>query len=326
MTDIQVTPAKAKLWSRLGSRATYGMSVLELSKDYDDLAVLTADTSTSAGLDRFRKTSPEKHVECGIAEQNMVGIAAGMASEGLRVITSTFAPFQTMRCCEQIRVNLGYMQQPVRMVGLASGVVLGPLGYTHCCIEDLSIMRSIPNMTVLSPADCGETAKATAAALAHDGPVYIRLTGGTDSPVVYAEDYNFEIGRAITLREGSDVALIATGMQVHESLRAADMLAEDGIESRVIDMHTIKPIDQAAIVAACEATKLIVTVEEHSVLGGLGSAVAEVVSALSRRPAQLMLGLPDRYGKPNDYAQLIADAGLDAEAISRRVREALRSE
>jgi transketolase len=325
MADIAITPSKAKLWSKLGSRATYGMSVLELSKVYDDLVVLTADTSTSAGLDRFRKTAPDKHVECGIAEQNMVGIAAGMASEGLRVISSTFAPFQTMRCCEQIRVNLGYMRQPVRMVGLASGVVLGPLGYTHCCIEDLSVMRSIPNMTVLSPADCGETAKATAAALAHDGPVYIRLTGGTDSPVVYDDDYDFQIGRAVTLRDGDDVALIATGMQVHESLRAADMLAEQGIESRVIDMHTIKPIDREAVLEACVQTRLIVTLEEHSVIGGLGGAVAEVVAGSRNAPVQLTMGLPDSFGKPKDYSQVIADAGLDAAAISKRVAAALRA-
>lgn len=324
MPDIQITKAKANLWSKLGSRATYGMAVLELSKEYEDLVVLTADTSTSAGLDRFRKSCPEKHVEVGIAEQNMVGIAAGLASEGLRVLTSTFAPFQTMRCCEQIRVNLGYMQHPVRMVGLASGVVLGPLGYTHCCVEDLSVMRSIPNITVLSPADCSETAKATAAVLAHDGPVYMRLTGATNSPVVYAEDYDFEIGRAVRLRDGDDVTLIATGMMVHESLRAADLLCEHGIDAAVLDMHTIKPIDRAAIAAACRASRLIVTVEEHDVVGGLGAAVAEVVATLRGAPPQLVLGLPDSFGKPKDYAQILADAGLTAASICEKTRHALQ--
>ena len=319
MPDIKITNSKAKLWSKLGSRATYGMTVLELSKSYDDLVVLTADTSTSAGLDRFRKTCPEKHIEVGIAEQNMVGIAAGLASEGLRVLTSTFAPFQTMRCCEQIRVNLGYMQHPVRMVGLASGVVLGPLGYTHCCVEDLSVMRSIPNMTVLSPADCGETAKATAAALAHDGPVYVRLTGGTDNPVVYSDDYDYEIGRAVRLRDGTDVTLISTGSMVHTSLRAAELLATRGIEATVLDMHTVKPIDVDAVDEACKGTPLIVTIEEHSVVGGLGSAVAEVMTSLADAPRQLLLGLPDSFGKPKDYAQILADAGLTAEGIVDRL-------
>lgn len=324
MPDLQLTPSKAKLWSKLGSRATYGMSVLELSKSYDDLVVLTADTSTSAGLDRFRKTVPEKHVECGIAEQNMIGIAAGMASEGLRVVSSTFAPFQTLRCCEQIRVNLGYMQLPVRMVGLASGVVLGPLGYTHCCIEDLSVMRSIPSMTVLSPADCGETAKATAAMLAHDGPVYLRLTGGTDNPVVYQDDYPFEIGRAVRLRDGRDVTLIATGTMVSQALSAAERLAESGISAAVVNMHTIKPLDEDAVRRAATETRLLVTLEEHSVVGGLGSAVAETVAMTDESPRLLTLGLPDRFGKPKDYAEILKDAGLDVENIVMQVQRQLR--
>jgi len=164
---MQITKRNIKSWSRIGSRATFGLAALELGESIDNLLILTADTSTSAGLDRFKKIYPDKFLDVGIAEQNMMGIAAGLASEGVQVITSTFGPFQTMRCCEQIKVNLGYMQQKVCMVGLASGVALGTLGYTHCCIEDLSIMRSIPGITVISPADCVETVKALAAAMEH---------------------------------------------------------------------------------------------------------------------------------------------------------------
>ena len=188
-----INKSKAGLWSKIGARATFGMTALELGKEIDDLVILAADTSTSAGLERFKKTHPDKIIDCGIAEQNMMGIATGLASEGNKVITTTFAPFQTMRCCEQIKVNLGYMNQNVTMVGLASGIVQGSLGYTHSCIEDLSIIRSIPGIAVLSPADCTETAKAICAAVDHEGPAYVRLTGGGNNPVVYEDDYEFEI-------------------------------------------------------------------------------------------------------------------------------------
>ena len=173
-----------KSWSRVGSRAAFGLAVLELGSSIEDLLVLTADTSTSAGLERFKKTYPDKFLDVGIAEQNMMGIAAGFASEGGTVITATFAPFQTMRCCEQIKVHLGYMRQKVFMAGLASGAVLGTLGHTHCCREDVAILRSIPGITVVSPADCGETVKATLAAVQHRESVYIRLTGGARNPMV----------------------------------------------------------------------------------------------------------------------------------------------
>jgi transketolase len=204
----------------------------------------------------------------------MMGIAAGLASEGVKVITSTFAPFQTMRCCEQIKVNLGYMRHKVCMVGLASGVVLGTLGYTHCSIEDVAVMRSIPGITVISPADCVETVKATLAAVDHKESVYIRLTGGAKNPPVYSEDYDFEIGKANILREGNDVTIIAAGTMVYESLKVADILHERGISATVVNMHTIKPIDTSVIEKVCKFSKLVVTVEEHSTIGGLGSAVA----------------------------------------------------
>jgi len=316
-----INKSKSGLWSKIGARATFGMTALELGKEIDDLVILAADTSTSAGLERFKNTYPDKIIDCGIAEQNMMGIAAGMASEGNKVITTTFAPFQTMRCCEQIKVNLGYMNQDVTMIGLASGVVHGALGYTHNCIEDLSIIRSIPGITVLSPADCTETTKAVCAAIDYDGPVYVRLTGGTNNPAVYKEDYNFEIGKSILLQEGEDVVLIATGTMVHVCLEAAKILNEAGVSTAVIDMHTIKPIDEEIISSVCHYAKLVVTVEEHNVVGGLGSAVAEVTAPIPNTPPHLILGLADKYGKSDNYENLLSESGLSVSGIVNSVKE-----
>ena len=308
---MKIDEANARMWSRIGSRAAFGLATLELGEKIENLLILTADTSTSAGLDRFKKKFPGKFLDVGIAEQNMIGIAAGLASEGVQVITATFGPFQTMRCCEQIKVNLGYMRQKVCMVGLASGVVLGTLGYTHCCIEDLSIMRSIPGITVISPADCGETVKATMAAIEHNESVYIRLTGGMNNPIVYTDDYEFQVGKAVTLRQGSDVTIITTGTMVGTSLEVAEILETVGISSEIINMHTLKPIDTVVIEKACELSKLIVTVEEHSIIGGLGSAVAEHKTKLSTMTPQMMIGLPDRYGKAGEYKDYIKGTRLD---------------
>lgn len=308
-----------KMWSRIGSRATFGLAVLDIGKTIDDIMVLTADLSTSAGLERFKKTFPDKFLDVGIAEQNMMGIAAGLASEGFKVITTTIAPFQTMRCCEQIRVNLGYMSQNVCMVGVGSGIAFGTLGYTHCCIEDVGVMRSIPGITVVSPADCGETVKATLSAIHHKQSVYIRLTGGMNNPTVYRDDYNFEIGKAITLRQGSDITIVAAGTMVYESLGAADILAGGGISATVVNMHTLKPLDTSVIEKACELSKLIVTVEEHSIIGGLGSAVAEYKAALKNSPPQLTLGLPDKFGEAGEYKHLLEKYGLTAKQIAERI-------
>ena len=321
MNSIELSTSNVKRWSRIGSRATFGLVALELGSTIDDLMILTADVSTSAGLDRFKKQYPEKYLDVGIAEQNLMGIAAGLSSEGMTVFSTTFAPFQTMRCCEQIKVNLGYMRQKVSMVGLASGLVLGTLGYTHCCIEDLSIMRSIPGITVVSPADCGETAKAVCAAVDHHESVYIRLTGGTNNPIVYKEDYDYVIGRSIKLADGEDISIIATGTMVHEALEAAVLLETADISTAVYDMHTIKPIDVSTIKFACKTSKLVVTIEEHSVIGGLGSAVAEQLAAIGNSPPLLILGIPDQYGHGGSYKDLRHDCGLTDNQIAERIIE-----
>ena len=311
---MEINDRNIKIWSTIGARATLGIAALELAKQINNLMVLTCDVSTSAGLDRFRKTYPEKYLDLGIAEQNMIGVAAGLASEDFKVITTTFAPFQTMRCCEQIKVNLGYMGQNICMVGIASGLALGTLGYTHCCIEDVGILRSIPGITIISPADSLETVKALEKAVKSDKATYIRLTGSSNNPIVYKKDYNFEIGKSIELKEGNDITIFCTGSMVYESLEAAKILEKKNILSRVVNMHTIKPIDQVAIDKACNS-KLIVSVEEHNVIGGLGSAIAEYKSSLQKSPRQLILGIKDTYSKGGGYKFLKEKHRLTAEKI-----------
>jgi transketolase len=316
---MEIDQKKIKMWSTIGSRATFGMALLEMSKSVKDLIVLSSDVSTSAGLDRFRKTQPEKYVELGISEQNMIGVATGLAAENFNVVTTTFAPFQTIRCCEQIKVNLGYMKIKVCLVGLASGVVLGNLGYTHCSIEDMAILRSIPNITILSPADCTETAKAVESMLRHKGSVYLRLTGGPNNPIVYNDDYSFEIGKSIKLREGDDCTIFATGTMVSVSLKAADILEKKNIKAEVINMHTIKPIDKLQIEISAKKNKTIFSIEEHSIYGGLGSAIAEVLVEQEIRPKLIKIGLKDSYDIEGDYKFILEQNGLNPELVAKKI-------
>jgi len=311
---MNINDRNIKIWSTIGARATLGMVALELAKEIDNLMILTCDVSTSAGLDRFRKTYPEKYLDLGIAEQNMIGVAAGLASENFNVVTTTFAPFQTMRCCEQIKVNLGYMEQKICMVGIASGLALGTLGYTHCCIEDVGILRSIPGITIISPADSLETAKALEAAIKSESPSYLRLTGTSNNPIIYDKDYEYKIGKSITLSEGKDITIFCAGAMVYQSLEAAKILESKKIYSKVVNMHTIKPIDKIAIEEACNS-KLIVSIEEHNVIGGLGSAIAEYKSSLNKSPKQLFLGIKDTYGKGGNYKFLKEKHRLTADKI-----------
>ncbi|SVC02483.1 uncharacterized protein METZ01_LOCUS255337, partial [marine metagenome] len=209
----------------IGQRATFGLIALDLVKKNDNLIILTADVSTSAGLDRFRKTDPSNYVDVGIAEQNLIGVAAGLASENFKVFTTTFAPFQTLRCCEQIKVNLGYMKHNIIMVGLASGLALGTLGFTHASIEELGILRSIPNLTIVSPSDSLELVKTLDATVKIDKPCYVRLTGTSNNPIVNKNDYNFEIGKSIELKTGDDLTIFCNGPLVYNCLEASKILA-----------------------------------------------------------------------------------------------------
>tara|TARA_A100001011_G_scaffold400853_2_gene519926 strand:+ start:1351 stop:2346 length:996 start_codon:yes stop_codon:yes gene_type:complete len=310
---------KIKLYSAIGPRATFGLVSIDIVKQNSNLFIVTADVSTSAGLDRFRKNYPENYIDVGIAEQNMIGVAAGLSSEGHNVITTTFSPFQVLRCCEQIKVNLGYMKEKISMVGLASGLVLGTLGFTHCSIEDIGVLRSIPNLSIVSPADSLETAKAIIASINHNESTYIRLTGGTNNPIVYEEDYEFKIGKSIKLRSGKDITIFASGAMVNNALKISDSLEKENIKSTVINMHTIKPIDNNSINEACKNSKLIVTLEEHNIIGGLGSAIAEVKSSIANAPKQLFFGVNDYYEKGGEYNYLKTKYNLNIEFVSRKI-------
>ena len=318
---IEITKAKTRLWSRLGARAVFGQAILESAKERDDFYVLSADLGQSSGLGRFRGDFPDRFVNCGIAEQNMIGIAAGLAKDGTNVFATSFSPFVTMRACEQVRMNMGYMQLNIKTVGLGSGLVMAQLGNSHYGLEDGSVMRAIPGMTVVSPADGAQIVKAVEALCDFTGPVYLRLTGGPGLPVVYEEDFDFRIGKAITVREGKDIAVIAAGTMVYYANKAAEILAEKGIDASVIDMHTIKPLDTEAVEARL-GKKLIVTVEEASVVGGLGSAVAEYLAPKKDKPPQLILGIRDFFPHAGGYPYLLEQCRLTAEQIAEDILHA----
>jgi transketolase len=316
---LEITSKNARQWSRLGSRGVFGQAILSLAETKKDLMVLSADLGSSSGLSRFKNAFPDKFLNVGISEQNMIGVAAGLAKEGSVVFATSFAPFIAMRASEQIRMNMGYMDLNIKAVAIGSGIAMAFLGNSHYGIEDASIMRSIPNLTVVSPADCGEIVKTVFAASEYEGPMYIRLTGEANNPVVYKEDYNFEIGKAITLREGSEITIIANGTMVYESLEAAKLLDIKGLSATVVNMHTIKPLDTSVIDKAVASSKLIVSVEEHSVIGGLGGAISEYKTSLRNAPPQLIIGLPDKFGKVGEHRYLLEKYGLTAKQIAEKI-------
>jgi transketolase len=315
---IEIKKSKVKLWSKIGSRATFGMAVLELAKSKDEFYAISADLCASSGLERFRDAYPDRFVNIGIAEQNMIGVAAGLAKDGTPVFATSFAPFISMRASEQIRMNMGYMQLNIKAVALGSGLIMGYLGNSHFGLEDVAVMRTIPQMTIISPADCTEIVKAVEAAEKFKGPVFIRLTGGANNPIVYEDDYFFEIGKANVLKKGTDVALIASGTMVYQSLQASQALAENGISCTVIDMHTIKPLDKQAVDDVLNH-KLIVTVEEHNSIGGLGSAIAEHMAPKRQKPPHLLIGINDFFPHAGDYEYLLEQCGLTAAQIADKV-------
>ena len=297
------------------------MALTELAKENEKIIALTADLGITAGLERFKTTFPERFYNVGIAEQNLIGVSAGFAAGGFIPYCATFSNFAAMRSCEQVRHYLGYMKENVKVVGLGAGFAMGMFGTTHYGIEDISAIRGIPNITITSPADSTETVKTVIAASTFNGPLYIRLTGVMNNPIVYRSDYNFEIGKAVSLKEGKDVAIIATGTMVAESIKAGKILEEFGISAAVIDMHTIKPLDVVAIDKVCASTKLIVTVEEHSIIGGLGSAVAEYIVNKNTRVPQLMIGINDFFPYAGDYRYLLEQCGLTAPQIAEKIKE-----
>ena len=302
-----------KLMSMAGQGGSaFGLTLMELMKERKDLMVLSSDMSTPAGLDKFKAAYPDHFMNMGIAEQNMIGTAAGLSEEGYKCVCVAQACFITMRSFEQIRQYCGYMGIPMVLVGIGSGLSLQYMGNTHYALEDLALMRTIPGMQVIAPCDAYEASLAFDYAVNSKQPVYVRLFGGTAIPAVYSEETEFVCGKAIKLRDGKDVQLIATGSMVLNALKVSEELAAEGIEASVVDMHTIKPLDTEAI---DYSAKLMVTLEEHTIIGGLGSAVAETICMNSSHPQLLTLGINDRYLSVGNYPYLLQQSGLDVETI-----------
>lgn len=320
-----LTEKSAKQWSRLGPRAIYGLAMLHLVQENERVYALSADLGTSSGLQRLVNQHPDRYINTGIAEQNLIGVSAGFAKMGLIPFASSFAPFVTARCLDQIRMNLGYMDLNVKLVGLGSGISMGYLGASHYGAEDISLLRAIPNITIVSPADCGELYKAVFAAAEYDGPVYIRLTGEPGMPVVYGSDFEYMIGKPIVLKEGGDILIIATGSMVSSALSVADEMETKGIGSAVIDQHTIKPFDANALKEHSEGKKLIVSMEEHSLIGGLGSAVAEYMADNNVNIPLLRIGMDDVYVKAGSYPYVKKEYHMDNESIISRIEKKLES-
>ena len=304
---------------KYATREGYGAGLVELGKKYDNVVVLDADLAEATKTNMFKKEFPDRHIDCGIAECNMMGVAAGLALTGKVPYASSFAMFAAGRAFEQVRNTIGYPHINVKIGATHAGISVGEDGATHQCNEDIALMRTIPGMVILNPSDYIEAKAVVQAAYEHEGPVYMRF-GRLALPVINDNpDYKFEIGKGITLKEGKDVTIVATGLCVSESLKAAEMLAADGIDAEVINIHTIKPLDEELIIASAKKTGKVVTVEEHSVIGGLGSAVCDALCA--NYPANVLkIGVNDRFGESGSAVELVHKYGLDAEGIYNKVK------
>ena len=307
---------------KIATRDSYGRTLVELGKKYENLVVLDADLAAATKTCMFRDAYPDRHFNCGIAEGNMIGIAAGLAADGKIPFVSSFAMFAAGRAFEQIRNSVAYPHLNVKIAASHAGISVGEDGATHQCNEDITLMRVIPGMVVINPADDIEAKAAVKAAIEYDGPVYLRL-GRLAVPVINDRpDYRFEMGKGVVLIEGKDVTIIATGLTVAPSLEAAQMLEQDGIKAKVINIHTIKPLDKELIIDAARETGKVVTVEEHSVIGGLGSAVCECLSEYAPTPVK-RIGIYDVYGESGPALELLHKYGLDGEGIYRQTKEFL---
>ena len=305
---------------KIATRESYGNALTELGKKHEDVVVLDADLAAATKTGMFKKAFPERFIDCGIAESNLMGVAAGIATTGKVPFASTFAMFAAGRAFEQVRNSIGYPKLNVKIGATHAGISVGEDGATHQCNEDIALMRTIPGMVVINPSDDVEARAAVEAAYEHQGPVYMRF-GRLAVPVINDKpDYKFEIGKGVTLREGKDVTIIATGLPVSNCLEAAEKLAAEGIDAKVINIHTIKPLDEELVVAAAKETGKVVTVEEHSVIGGLGSAVCDVLAA--QAPTKVLkIGINDTYGESGPAVELVKKYGLDADSIYAKVKE-----
>ena len=306
------------------TRESYGEALTALAEKYPNLVVLDADLAAATKTGIFKKAYPDRHYDCGIAEANMMGVAAGLAAAGMIPFASSFAMFAAGRAFEIVRNSIGYPHLNVKIGATHAGISVGEDGATHQCCEDIALMRTIPGMTVINPADDTEARAAVEAAILHDGPVYCRF-GRLAVPVINdPATYKFELGKGVTLREGTDAAVIATGLMVNEALNAAEALAAEGVSVRVINIHTIKPLDEEIVLKAAKDCGTIITAEEHSIIGGLGSAVAECVCAGCPVPVR-RVGVNDTFGHSGPAVELLKQFGLSAEHIAEVVREAVKA-
>ena len=304
---------------KIATRESYGNALVELGKEHENLVVLDADLAEATKTGIFRKQFPERHIDCGIAESNMIGIAAGLAATGKVPFASSFAMFAAGRAFEQVRNSVGYPHLNVKIGATHAGISVGEDGATHQCNEDIALMRTIPGMIVINPSDDVEARAAVKAAYELDGPVYLRF-GRLAVPVINDRpDYQFELGKGVLLKEGKDVTIVATGLCVSESLAAAEKLAAEGIDAEVINIHTIKPLDDELIAASAKKTGKVVTVEEHSVIGGLGSAVCDCLCEKAPAPV-CKIGINDVFGESGPAVKLIEKYGLDANGIYEKVK------
>ena len=304
---------------KIATRDSYGTALVEIGKEHDDLIVLDADLAEATKTVKFKNEFPDRHIDCGIAEANLIGVAAGLSTCGKVPFASSFAMFAAGRAFEQVRNTVGYPHLNVKIGATHAGISVGEDGATHQCNEDIALMRTIPGMTIINPSDDAEARAAVHAAYEMNGPVYLRF-GRLAAPVIHGDDYKFELGKGIVEREGSDVTIVATGLMVSMALEAAEKLAADGIDAEVVNIHTIKPIDKDVIIESAKKTGKLVTVEEHSVIGGLGSAVEEVVCA--NYPMLVKkLGVQDEFGHSGPALDLLNEFGLDGDGIYNSVKE-----
>lgn len=321
-----INQALIKAYARLGQKgAAAGIGMMELAKKDPDMRVVVADSIAIASLDRFNTSYPDRVINAGISEQSMIGIAAGISSEdGRAVYACTYAAFVLVKAIEFVRHNLGYHQFNVKLVGNSAGFAMETLSISHWATEDIAMARTVPNLTILSAADSLEAIKCVMAAHDLRGPVYVRLSGLLNCPIVYDKDFDYKIGKANLLREGDDVAIVATGMMVREALDAAELLAARGIECSVVDMHTVKPLDTVCLDELSARSKLMVSVEEHTVIGGLGGAIAEYKADRENTPRLIRIGIEDRFGKLGDLRYCWEQHGLTAPQIAEKIEMELK--
>ena len=320
---IEITKKNIRVWSMLGMRRILGPAIKDLVEQDRRVLFATADTGRYYAYDDLLRTYPENVVDVGIAEQNLIGASAGLQNEGFNVYAVTYATFLTARALDQIRVSLGYMGIGVKLIGEAGGMCDGNFSATHMGLEDISNVRNIPNMRVITPADGMELVKTLTALRDAEYPAYVRMTGRFPIPVIYKEDYDFRIGKAVTLREGKDIAFVSNGTLLGDVLKAADLLAEQGVDCKVVNLHTVKPLDEEAL-REIAGYRLVVTAEEHLLYGGLGSALAEFYAQEPVRPRMLMLSVGTEYPRAAEYDDLLKTCGLDAESMANRIIEEIQ--